>query len=158
MLIDKIKRFRKLFLRMFITLIMSTLILTTYSYLYSRLNYKYHLNSNWRYELAKRFGDTFQTIAFGLLVLLSIYYLMLLIFVNPLKNVKKRLLFFLFLSFIVFLLFMSTWGNPFSRLNFLNTLLACLKMLLLGLVIFFVDYLTINLLNKKNNTSDEKLS
>ena len=158
MLKNRIRIFGKILLRMVFTVIGATLILTTYSYVYSRLNYEYHFNDNWRYELAKRFGDIFQTIFFGLSILLSLYYLCILIFKNRLKDGKRRMLFLLSLSFIIFFLFMSTWGNPFSHLNFFEILLACMKMLLFGLVIFFVDYLTLKLLDNmpKNNTSHEK--
>lgn len=147
MLINR-NKILKILVRMVITVIVTTLILTSFSYLYGRLNYKYHFNPDWRYELANRFGDLFQTIFFVFTILFAVYYLMLLAFSNALKNTKKRLLFFLSLSFIVFLLFMSTWGRPFAGLNFLDTLLACLKLLLLGLIVFFVDYLTMKFLNK----------
>ena len=155
MLKNRIRIFGKILLRMIITVIGASLILATYSYGYSRLNYKYHFNDNWRYELAKRFGDLFQTIFFGLSILLSFYYVCILIFENGLKDGTKRMLFLLCLSFIIFFLFMSTWGNPFSGLNFFDILLACIKVLLIDFVIFFVDYLTLKLLDTipENNAS-----
>lgn len=152
MLKNKIQNLTFGLLRILSTWFFSTLILTVYSFVYSRLNYKYHFNKNWRYELANRWGDLFNTISFGLLILLAMYYLVIFLFPKSFDKTRNRLIFLLVLSFAIFFYFMSMWGNPFNGLDFFEILFAIVKLLLFGLAIFFVDYLSrkfFNVFDKK---------
>lgn len=139
-----------LIIRFLFTWFLLTILFSIYTYISSRLNYKYKFNENWRYELSYKYNDIFKTVSFGFFIFCLLYFMSLHIFQNALRKVRSRMIFSIFLTIILSIGFTSLWGNPFKNQSIFESVLVIVRFGLIGFFLCVIDYFVQQLFKPKN--------
>lgn len=135
---------KKLFLRFILCWLIFSTVVTLLFYIKSRLNYKYKLNDEWKYQLSYKYSDLLVTFSIGFFFLFVIYFSGLLFF-KRLNSPRNKIVYsFVLFASILFLFSLMSISSLFKDLW--ASLYTFIIFGILGLIVAIMDNLLVKIL------------